>query len=339
MLPPKLLCPTERRIYHPELTTCPECGHPTALLNYLTAAKTIQPLTATLSVAARPSHCPDPACPGCALRLRSIAARQLALPGGTYGLDVIARLGRLRHQAALSFVEVHAALAEQVQISLSQVRTLYQEAYLPLLVAAERPHHAALTRLAEQHGGLLLALDGLAPAGGEPQLWCVYEIRTGLLLRAGPLSQYDHPAFATFLQPLAATWPVRAVLSDRQQGLDAAIAAVFPAAAHQLCQAHYLCRLADPLAIAAMHLAMGVRKAVRSGCGPDLRAEQTTGSTTGGVLTVTGLLPDPPVGPPPQVRLPATRATADRAPGPAAARVAGRICSHDSGSSAGSVLR
>jgi len=293
---PKLLCPTERRIYHPELTTCPSCARPTQLLNYLITDKTIQTLTETLSVAARPSHCPDPTCPGFALRLRSVAALHLTLPGTTYGLDVIARLGHLRHHAGLPFAEVHTALAGHVQISRSQIRTLYQEAYLPLLAAADRTHHAALTHLAEQEGGLLLALDGLAPAGGEPQLWCVYELHTGLLLRAGWLSQYDHTAFAAFLQPLAATWPVRAVLSDKQQGLEAAIAAVFPTAAHQLCQAHYLCRLADPVAVADMDLAMSVRKAVRHSCGVDLRAEPTAGAAPSGVLTVTGLLPNPPVG-------------------------------------------
>lgn len=296
MPPLKLLCPTERRIYHPELTMCPSCAGPTQLLNYLVTDKTIQTLTETLSVASRPSHCPDPACPGFALRLRSVAALHLTLPGTTYGLDVIARLGRLRHHAGLPFAEVHTALTDHVQISRSQVRTLYQEAYLPLLAAADRTHHAALTRLAEQEGGLLLALDGLAPAGGEPQLWCVYELRTGLLLRAGWLSQYDHTAFAAFLQPLAATWPVRAVLSDKQQGLEAAIAAVFPTAAHQLCQAHYLCRLADPVAVADMDLAMSVRKAVRHSCGVDLRAEPTAGAAPCGVLTVTGLLPNPPLG-------------------------------------------
>ncbi len=32
----KVLYPTERRIYHPELGACPHCGAPTQLLNYLT---------------------------------------------------------------------------------------------------------------------------------------------------------------------------------------------------------------------------------------------------------------------------------------------------------------
>src|SRR5437899_1878846 len=127
MTTPKLLYPTARRIYHPELTTCPHCGAPTQLLNYLASDKLVQTLTEPLSIAVRPSHCPNPTCPGAALRLRSIAARQVALPGCTYGLDVVARLGRLRGEQHLTFTQVQAALAPAVQISASGVRLLYHE--------------------------------------------------------------------------------------------------------------------------------------------------------------------------------------------------------------------
>ena len=74
----KVLYPTERRIYHPELTTCPYCGTTLGLLNYLASDKIVQTLTTPLALAIRPSHCPDPACPGFTLRLRSITARPAA---------------------------------------------------------------------------------------------------------------------------------------------------------------------------------------------------------------------------------------------------------------------
>src|SRR5690242_12836392 len=123
----KLLYPMERRIYHPELDTCLYCGTPLHLLNYLAWDKTIQTLATTVAVASRPSHCPRSDCTGSALRLRSVAARHFALPGCTYGLDVVARLGMLRHQQAQPFHAVHATLSAQVQISLSEVRLLYHE--------------------------------------------------------------------------------------------------------------------------------------------------------------------------------------------------------------------
>ena len=59
-MPAKLLYPTERRIYHPELPACPYCDQPTQLLNYLTSDNCVQTLTGPLEVAVRPSHCPDP---------------------------------------------------------------------------------------------------------------------------------------------------------------------------------------------------------------------------------------------------------------------------------------
>jgi hypothetical protein len=36
---------------------------------------------------------------------------------------------------------------------------------------------------------LIIALDGLAPEGGEPQLWFIRELTSGLTLRSGWLSQ------------------------------------------------------------------------------------------------------------------------------------------------------
>ena len=132
----KLLYPTERRIYHPELTTCPHCGTPTALLNYLASDKIVQ--TLTTSPGAR--HPAQPLPRSRLSRFRPpptlITAQHLALPGSTYGLDVVARLGWLRQHQALPFAQVQAALAPTVHISETHVRTLYQEAYLPLLAAS-----------------------------------------------------------------------------------------------------------------------------------------------------------------------------------------------------------
>jgi len=43
------------------------------------------------------------------------------------------------------------------------------------LACQERRHLDRLRQVAEQ-GGLILTLDGLAPEGGEPQLWVVREL-------------------------------------------------------------------------------------------------------------------------------------------------------------------
>jgi len=87
----KTLRPMERAIYHPELSACPICSGPLALYRYLAWDKAVQTLDGVLSVASRPGHCVAPACPGHTLRRLSAEGQQIALPGSTYGYDVLAR--------------------------------------------------------------------------------------------------------------------------------------------------------------------------------------------------------------------------------------------------------
>jgi len=59
-----------------------------------------------------------------------------------------------------------------------------------------------LRAVAEQ-SGLILSLDGLAPQGGEPQLWVVRELQTTLTLCSGWLREQDQATFVNFLRPIA----------------------------------------------------------------------------------------------------------------------------------------
>ena len=309
MRTPKQLYPTERRIYHPEQQTCLRCGGPLQLANYLVWDKVVQTLTTIQSLASRPACCPQPACAAYRRPVRSAAAQLLALPGSSYGYDVLVRIGWTRYHQRATFTEIAAALPAHLQISHSQIRYLYQHAYLPLLACTAHAHADLLTQAVAQHGGLLLALDGLAPEGGEPQLWCVQELLTGLTVRCGWLSQQDQATFEAFLQPLVQpAWPIRAIVSDKQRGLVPALATLFPTAAHQFCQAHYLRNAAAPLASADSALAVRLRQAVRAEVGALLRAEAAADAPAG-VLTSLGSLPPPPLAPPA-----APPATSDPAP-------------------------
>jgi hypothetical protein len=174
------------------------------------------------------------------------------------------------------------------------VRYLYQQVYLPLLACHERQHHDHLAQVATQQGGLIVALDGLAPQGGEPQIWFIRELSSGLTLRSGWLCQQDQPTFEAFLAPLKhLEWPILAVLSDKQTGLVPAVAAVLPNIRHQFCQAHYLRNLAEPLAEADAVFKVALRQHVRQQVGNVIRQEPQAVPGSAGVLTVTGLLPSP----------------------------------------------
>lgn len=108
-------------IYQPELLTCPHCGTLLVMCNYLAWDKTVQTLDRVLSVASRPGRCPHATCLGSRLRLLSATAQRLALPGSTYGDDVLVRMAWWRQEDHATYREMHTALASQVRLSVSHV--------------------------------------------------------------------------------------------------------------------------------------------------------------------------------------------------------------------------
>ena len=276
-------------VYTFELDTCPDCGGPLNIA-YTSGPKTVQTMGGMLSIAHRPRYCPHVGCGRPAAKCISARWQHIAPRYCTYGYDVIAQIGWQRQMQQQRFAAIHQALQSPLQISETEVRLLYHERYLPLLACHERQYLAELQAVAG-HTGLLLSLDGLAPEGGEPQLWIVRELQLGLTLRSGWLSQQDQTAFVNFLQPIADLGlRVQAVLSDKQRGLEPAIPIVFPQAKHALCQTHYFNNVAAPVAEEDQAMKVTLRQAVRQEVGELLRREKVEQA---GVLTVTGLLPTP----------------------------------------------
>src|SRR5215467_8298152 len=294
MRTPKQLYAEERIIYRPELLTCLHCGDLLVTWNYLAWDKTVQTLERLLSIATRPGRCPHATCPGSRMRLLSAEAQRLAPPGSTYGYDVLVRIGWLRQHQHATYREIHTDLSSKLFIFAAHVRYLYQYVYLPLLACHERQQRGRLAQVAQEQGGVIIALDGLAPQGGEPQIWFIRDLSTGLTLRSGWLAQLDQPTFEAFLAPLKhLEWPILAILSDKQTGLVPAVATALPHSRHQFCQAHYLRNLAEPLAAADAAFKRELRQTVREQMGDWLRQEPQRQPGHAGVLTVTGLLPSP----------------------------------------------
>jgi hypothetical protein len=208
---------------------------------------------------------------------------------------------------------MHAALVSPVRISESHVGYLYQQVYLPLLACHERQHRDRLAQMATQQGGVIVALDGLAPQGGAPHMGCIRALSSGVMLRSGGLGQQAQPPFEAFLEPLThLEGPILAVLSDKQTGLVPAVATVLPHSRHQVCQAHSLRNLAAPLAEADAAFQGELRHPVRQHGGDLIRQAPCTALGQAGVLTVTGLLPTP-LAPP---TAPAAHSPPPRAPCP-----------------------
>jgi hypothetical protein len=281
--------PKKSIVYTCELDICPECDEPLRIA-YTSGAKMVQTMAGVLTIAQRPKYCPYLGCVRYGVICKSAQWQQLAPCHCTYGYDVIAQIGWLRQTHNERFEAIQAVLQPRLQISEAEVRHLYHERYLPLLACHERQYLEHLRQVSEQ-SGLILSLDGLAPEGGEPQLWVVRELQTGLTLRSGWLSQQDQSTFVNFLQPIAELGlRVVAVISDKQRGLEPAVPGVFRHAKHGLCQSHYLRNAAAPVAEVDETMKVTLRQAVRDEVGDLIRREKVEKP---GVLTVTGLLPSP----------------------------------------------
>jgi len=281
---------TEKRVvFECEQDECPQCGKPLGTA-YTSGWKTVQTMSEVIMIAEQPKRCKNTECPGCNNLLRSAHWRQIAPMWCTYGYDVITQIGWQRQNQRQTFSEIHHDLQARMLISETQVRAIYTYRYLALLACHERQQMEDLQTIAMQ-GGLWLSLDGLAPEGGEAQLWLVRELHSGITLRSGWMSQQDQVAFVNFLQPIAALGlPVTAVMSDKQRGLVPAIAEVFSSAKHSFCQMHYLGNAAEPMSTADEAMKIELRQAVRQEIGALIRQEKVEKQ---GVLTVTGGIPSP----------------------------------------------
>ncbi|MEA2007979.1 MAG: transposase [Chloroflexota bacterium] len=290
MATPKIVYPHDYQLYTHEEDNCLHCGELLALRPFLQSIKIVQTLSETIPMLHQAKQCRNPICHGQDIVWMSAQWQQIAPHNVSYGYDVIAQIGWWRQQEKQQFQQIHQRLLPQVQVSESNVRRLYYKSYLPLLACHERTSYAKLEAVAHRTG-LVLQTDGLAPEGGEAQLWFVRELQTGLCLRSGWLGKQDEQTFINFLQPIAdLNLPVAFILSDKQRGLVPAIAHVFTKEKHAYCQAHYLNNLAEPIADKDSEMKVSLRKMVRKEIGEIIREEEVEAP---GVLTVTGLVASP----------------------------------------------
>src|SRR4051812_23902665 len=99
------------------------------------------------------------------------ASRCFALPGFTFGLDVVLEVGHLRLREHKTVDEIHRSLSEQLAllgqtISRREILFLF-EAYTALLRAGtEVIHDEAWKEQARKNKGIVLSIDGIQPDNG-----------------------------------------------------------------------------------------------------------------------------------------------------------------------------
>src|SRR3954452_6281846 len=131
-----------RQYFRTELTACPTCG--TRLRRYCTLAqRPVITASGPLFVTHIGYRCPHPSCTTAGQCYRSAAAEALALPGFTFGLDLVVLAGQTHWGAHQTLDQVHALLLTRLapwSLTVCRREVLYLcEAYATLLRAAQDP--------------------------------------------------------------------------------------------------------------------------------------------------------------------------------------------------------
>jgi len=270
---PKVYPHLTKRICRSEFTACLTCG--TRLRRYATLSE--RPII-TLSGPIRLTHCgyrcPDPTCATARRSYRSAAADALALPGFTFGLDIIVLVGHLRlaqhHTLDQAHQVLQARLAPFAQtISRREISYLF-DAYTTLVRAThEVADDSAWQEQVRANGGLIISIDGIQPDKGNETVYLVRDVLTGRVLAAENVRVSDTQTIKRLLAPVVALkLPVLGAVSDAQESLCQAIAALWPDIPHQLCQFHYLREASRPI----YELDRGLRKQIRKAIQQPVRA-------------------------------------------------------------------
>lgn len=265
---PKVYTRVTRRNFRPEFTTCLTCG--TRLRRYATLSER---MVITLDGPVRVTHagyrCPDPTCPTHRRSYRSAAADALALPGFTFGLDLVILVGQLRLAQQHSLDQAHQAIQARLapfDLTMSRRETLYLfDAYCTLVRAAQEcAADQAWQAQVRTNGGLIISIDGIQPDKGNETVYLVRDVLTGRLLAAENVRVSDTATIKQLLTVVVALdLPVLGAISDAQESLCQAIAALWPEVPHQLCQFHYLREASRPMYELDRHVRKEIRKAIQ----------------------------------------------------------------------------
>lgn len=234
-----------KRILRPEITRCLECQ--SKLQRYVTISdRMIITLKQVIRVVHCGYRCSHLECVGRKILYRSAEADALALPGFTFGLDVVLEVGHLRLREHKTVDEIHQSLTEQLgplQQTISRREILFLfEAYTALLRAGtEVLHDEAWKEQVQANKGLLLSIDGIQPDRGNETIYLMRDVLTGRILHAENVTDSTKERLKQILAPVVALkLPLIGVISDAQSTELQAVAELWPTVPHQICQFHAL---------------------------------------------------------------------------------------------------
>lgn len=262
-----------RRWYRPIEHECSHC-HRTLRQATTLSKRTVITLGGVIRLIHAGYRCPDVHCAGHRRTYRSGEADALALPGFTFGLDLVLLVGRLRLSQHQTVDEVHQELLRRLEplgVSIARREILYLfEAYCTLLrSSSEAGDDQQWLAQVEKHGGIIVSVDGIQPEKGFDQVYLVRDALTGGVLCAENVTSSETAVMKTLLAPIVALGvKVLGTITDAQESEVQAVEHLWPEVPHQVCQFHALRDAAKP----SFEVDKQVKTAMRKALQPKLRA-------------------------------------------------------------------
>src|SRR5437667_5360718 len=177
-----------RRFYRADQSYCPVCQRRLRRAVTLTE-RTVITLEEVIKLVHAGYRCPDPHCAGYQRTHRSAQADALALPGFTYGLDIVLLVGRLRLREHQTVDEVHQELLKRLEplgVKIARREILYLfEAYATLMRASsEAKDDQEWLAQVKKNKGIIVSVDGIQPEKGNETVYLVRDALTGRVLAA-----------------------------------------------------------------------------------------------------------------------------------------------------------
>jgi len=262
-----------RRWYRPSEHECPVCQRTLRQAMTLTR-RTVITLEGVVRLIHAGYRCPDAQCEGHRRTYRSVQADALALPGMTYGLDVVLLVGRLRLLDHRTVDEIHRELLvrlEPLGVKIARREILYLfEAYCTLLrTASEAKDDVEWLAQVGKHGGIIVSIDGIQPDKGNETVYLVRDALTGRVLAAENVTSSETAVMKALLAPVVALEvKVLGTITDAQESELLAVEQLWPRVPHQVCQFHALRDAIQPTYEADRAIKTAMRKQLQ----PKLKA-------------------------------------------------------------------
>src|SRR6266705_1674245 len=271
-----------RRWYRPVEHECLDC-HRTLREAIALSRRTVITLQGVFKLNHAGYRCPDPQCGGHQRTYRSAAADALALPGFTFGVDIVLLVGRLHLGKHQTVDEVHQEVQDRLAplgVTISRREILYLfEAYCTLMRASsEAKEDQEWLAQVKKNGGIIVSVDGMQPEKGNETVYLVRDALTGRVLEALNVTSSETAVMKALLASVVALEVERKVkvlgtITDAQESELLAVQELWPQVPHQVCPFHALRDAAQP----AFEADKKVKTAMRKAWQPKVRALRKQG--------------------------------------------------------------